>query len=177
MCITFSPLQYIFVIMKSTGNLSSGLLLTIIFLAIVVIFTTCMASRKISPYNQGSKYDTMGVEGFTDQSTGPIHYAQYPSGKSIEVKDAYLIDSIAAQPTAQRIPTLSGLFGPENTNETLDIYSNAPGSLAQQCGATSSEMSNSTGYLCLDQKQLQLLTTRGGNQTCSSCPTTKCGCA
>ena len=177
MCITFSPLQYIFVIMKSTSNLSSGLLLTIIFLAVVVIFITCMAARKISPYNQGSKYDTMGVEGFTDQNMGPVHYAQYPSGKSTEVKDAYLINSIAAEPSAQRIPSISGLFGPGKTNEILDPYSRAPGSLAQQCGSTSSEMSNSRGYLCLDQTQLHLLTTRGGNQTCSSCSTGKCSCA
>ena len=35
-------------------------------------------------------------------------------------------------------------------------------------------MSNSTGYLCLDAKQIELLKTRGGNQTackpsCSDC--------
>lgn len=152
--------------MKNTGNLSTGLLLIMIFLAVVVIFTTCLAARKISPYNHGSKFDTMDVEGFTDQNMGPIHYAKYPSGQSTDIDDAYLIDSIAAQPSAQRIPEVSGLFGPAKTGEMLDPYVTAPGSLSAKCGATSSEMSNSNGYLCLNQQQLDLLTTRGGNQTC-----------
>jgi hypothetical protein len=163
--------------MKNISDLSSGLLITIIFLAVVVILTTFMAARTVVPYNAGSKYSTMGVEGFTDQNRRPIQYAQYPSGNSIEARDSYLIDSIASEPTAQRIPRISGLFGPGKTNENLDTYSRASGSLSDQCARTSSELSNSKGYLCLDQNQLQLLTTRGGNQTCSSCTKGQCACA
>lgn len=164
--------------MKNTSKLSSGLLITMIFLAVVVIFTTCMATRKISPYNHGSKYDTMNVEGFSDQNIGPIHYAQYPSGKSTDVEDDHLIHSDAADSSAQRVPTMSGLFGPGKTNEKLDQYASAQGSLSEQCTSTASGMSNSMGHLCLDQTQLQLLRTRGGNQTCGNCSKVdKCSCA
>ena len=163
--------------MKNTSKLSSGLLLTMIFLAVVVIFTTCMATRKIPPYNHGSKYDTMNVEGFSDQNMDPIHYAEYPSGKSTDVEDDHLINSDAADSTAQRVPTMSGLFGPGKTNEALGQYASAPGSLSQKCANTSSEMSNSMGHLCLDQTQLHLLRTRGGNQTCGDCSKGKCSCA
>ena len=39
------------------------------------------------------------------------------------------------------------------------------GDLTEQCMLNSNGMSNSQGYLCLDQQQIKLLTTRGGNQT------------
>lgn len=166
----FSITIYIRFKMKNSSDLSSGLLITIIFLAIVVIFTTFMAARKVVPYNAGSKYENMGVEGFSDQNLRPQHYATYPGGQSTDVKDQYLIKSTAADTTAQRVPGLSGVFGPgETTNKMLDIYSTAQGSLADKCASTSSEMSNSMGYLCLNQDQLKLLTTRGGNQTCTTC--------
>ena len=60
---------------------------------------------------------------------------------------------------------MKGLFGPQSLQPKIDVYSDATGSLDQQCADKSNGMSNSKGYLCLDQSQLQLLKTRGGNQT------------
>ena len=48
-----------------------------------------------------------------------------------------------------------------HSKSIIDVYSQYSGSL----GCPINAMSNSTGYLCLDEKATQLLRTRGGNQT------------
>ena len=60
---------------------------------------------------------------------------------------------------------MKGLFGPQDLNSKLDTFLDAKGDLTEQCMLNSNGMSNSQGYLCLDQQQIKLLTTRGGNQT------------
>ena len=82
-----------------------------------------------------------------------------------------------ADPTAQRVKNMKGLFGPQSLQPKLDIYSDATGSLSDaQCADTSNGMSNSQGYLCLDQQTIAIYsTTRGGNQTaCAFSKTHKC---
>jgi hypothetical protein len=147
--------------MKSTGSLSSGLLLTIIVLGIVLMMTTGLSAVKVSPYNSVPKYTMLkDSEGFT-----PVHYATYPDGGVIDIKDRNLIVSTSSLPTAQRVRNEQGLFGPQSLSSKLDIYSDAKGGLSEECALNSGGMSNSQGYLCLDENQRKLLSTRGGNQT------------
>jgi hypothetical protein len=143
--------------MKSVGKISTGLLVILIGLAIVVLLTTCVGCTKVIPYNSDPKYTS--AEGFS-----PIHYASYPDGKSVDVKDRHLIDSNASQPTAQRISNMKGLFGPQGACDKIEIYSDAKGGLSEECMRKSSGLSNSQGYLCLNDRQIELLKTRGGNQ-------------
>lgn len=146
--------------MKSLGKISTGLLVIIIALAIVVILSTCLSCRSVVAYSADPNYTKLDKEGFT-----PLHYGTYPNGGAIDIKNRHLINSIASEPTAQPVKNMKGLFGPSSLQQKLDVYADATGSLDAQCADKSNGMSNSKGYLCLDQSQLQLLTTRGGNQT------------
>lgn len=146
--------------MKSFGKLSTTLLLVIIVLAIVIILSTCLSCRKVIPYNSNPHYTSLDKEGFT-----PVHYAKYPGGGAVDIKDRNLIQSDAGANTAQRVKNFTGLFGPQDLNPKLDTYSDAQGSLSEDCANTSNGMSNSKGYLCLDSNQITMLKTRGGNQT------------
>ena len=141
-------------------KVSTTLLFIFIGLAVVVLLTTCVGCSKILPYNNDPRYASVkDSEGFR-----PIHYATYPEGNSIDVKDRHLINSTAAEPTSQRVKNMKGLFGPEDACGKLDIYSDAQGSLSEECMLKSNGLSNSKGYLCLDDTQIRLLKTRGGNQ-------------
>lgn len=143
--------------MKPTGKISTGLLFILIGLAVVVMLTTCAGCSKVVPYNAHLKYTS--TEGFR-----PEHYASYPDGNAVDIKDRHLIDSTASQPTGQRVSKMDGLFGPVN-NKVIDSYSKAKGGLNEECMQRSSGLSNSQGYLCLDDEQIKLLRTRGGNQS------------
>jgi len=142
-----------------TGKLSTTLLVVMIGLAIVVILSTCLSCRTVVAYNADPNYTRLDKEGFT-----PLNYGTYPNGGAIDIKDRHLIESNANAPTSQRVKNMTGLFGPQDLNQKLDTFLDAQGDLTEQCMLTSNGMSNSRGYLCLDQNQISLLKTRGGNQ-------------
>lgn len=153
--------------MKFMNKLSNGLIVVIVVLALVVLLSICVSSSKVVPYNRDPKYTTIAEseEGFT-----PVRYATNPDGSTIDIKDRNLINSTASEPTAQRVKNMGGLFGPFESAQKLDVFSNASGNLSEECANTSNGMSNSQGYLCLDAEQKRLLKTRGGNQSgCSKC--------
>jgi len=143
-----------------TGRLSTTLLVVMIGLAIVVILSTCLSCRTVVAYNADPNYTRLDKEGFT-----PLNYGTYPNGGAIDIKDRNLIQSNANAPSAQRVKNMTGLFGPQDLNQKLDSFLDAKGDLTEQCMLNSNGMSNSRGYLCLDQNQINLLKTRGGNQT------------
>ena len=147
--------------MKSPVKISTGLLIAIIVLGIVITMSTCLCCQKVVAYNSFPKHTMLkDTEGFR-----PVHYATYPGDKNIDIKDRNLIESTSSLPTAQRVKNIQGLYGPQSLNTKLDTFSEASGSLSEECALTSNGMSNSQGYLCLDAAQLELLRTRGGNQT------------
>lgn len=153
-------------------KLSYGLIATIIVLAIIIFAVTAAGTPKVKAYNAQSRYANNRLEGFSTKNQGQdrVRYQAYPSGNDVNVENQHLIDSSADAKTAQRVKQQDGLYGPYN-DKKITTFSDAKGSLAEQCAKTSNGMSNSTGYLCLDRNQLNLLTTRGGNQTCSTCVT------
>lgn len=142
------------------GKLSTTLLVVMIGLAIVVILSTCLSCRSVIPYTADPNYTRLDKEGFSS-----LNYGTYPNGGAIDIKDRNLIKSTAGDPNAQRVKNMTGLFGPQELNQKLDTFLDAKGDLTEQCMLNSNGMSNSRGYLCLDQNQINMLTTRGGNQT------------
>jgi hypothetical protein len=148
--------------MKSVGRLSTTLLIVMIGLAVVIILSTCLSCKTVVAYNADPNYTRLDKEGFS-----PLNYGTYPNGDAIDIKDRNLINSTTSQPTAQRIKNMKGLFGPQDLNPKLDSFLDSKGDLTEECMMNSNGMSNSRGYLCLDQNQINLLKTRGGNQTCN----------
>jgi len=146
-------------------KLSIGFYIAIVILCIVLALSLS-TTHNVSPYSSNSMFlNQTKFEGF--HGLRPVNYSTYPNNLAIDAKDRFLIADTSAEKTAQRVWGLDGLFGPYDANDnTLDIYSNTKSSLT--CANTSSGLSNSTGYLCLDDKQINLLKTRGGNQT--GCP-------
>lgn len=141
-------------------GLSTTLLVVMIGLAVVIILSTCLSCKTVVAYNSDPNYTRLDKEGFTN-----LKYGTYPNGGAIDIKDRNLINSTASAPTAQPVKNIKGLFGPQDLNSKLDSFLDAKGDLTEQCMLNSNGMSNSQGYLCLDQQQIKLLTTRGGNQT------------
>jgi hypothetical protein len=149
-------------------KLSIGFYIAIVILCIVLAISLS-TSYRVKPYSPSTLFSSGAAkyEGFNGMK--PLYYGTYPDNKAIDQKDSYDIQSVAANKTAQRILSLGGLFGPADTPDNkLDIFSDAKSSLT--CSTNSSGMSTSTGFLCLDQNQINLLKTRGGNQT--GCPCT-----
>ena len=152
-------INYIYIDMKPS-KFSTTLLVVMIGLAIIVILSTCLSCRTVIAYNADSNYTRLDQEGFTS-----LNYGTYPNGGAIDIKDRNLIESTASTPSAQRVKNMTGLFGPQDMNQKLDSFLDSKGDLTEQCMLNSNGMSNSQGYLCLDQQQINLLKTRGGNQT------------
>jgi hypothetical protein len=94
-----------------------------------------------------------------------LTYSTKDTNKSID--DIYLMNTEPAKPTScglvsKRINGINGLFcSMNNENSDIDTYSDAKGSLS--CDGYG--YSNSKGGLCMDNKQKELLMTRGGNMT------------
>jgi hypothetical protein len=147
-------------------KLSAGFYIAIVIL-LIVLALTMSTSCSVIPYSPNSLYSRYGpFEGYRNMK--PVNYSTYPENNAIDMKDRFKINDTSADKNAQRVFGFDGLFGPyETSDDHLDIYSTAKSSLT--CGFTSSGLSNSTGYLCLDDKQQNMLRTRGGNQSgCSS---------
>ena len=146
-------------------KLSIGFYITIVVLCIVLFMTLSASCYNVVPYSSDSLFlNQSAYEGFHGMK--PVNYSTYPNNQAIDMKDRYNI----AEPKGdsnkkvQRIWGFDGLFGSaELSDNSLDIYSLAKSDLA--CGNRSSGLSNSRGYLCLDENQTKMLTTRGGNMS------------
>ena len=148
------------------GKLGFGLIVVIVVVAIIVVATPLLSTSKVHPANAFPKLSANTFEGFDSK----VNYSSYPSGKDIDAENQHLIQSAAADKSAQPVKGYVGsLYGPPGEQEKITTFLDAKGSLSSQCAATSSGLTNSLGYLCLDQKQLNLLTTRGQNQTYGTC--------
>lgn len=147
---------------------SPGLIIAIIVLIAVVIIAIHMTARSVMPYSPSGPFvNQTAFEGFYAKSDKPpvLKYSTYPDNVAIDQRvQNNIVQPPMTDNTFQRLWGFDGLFGSSNANDNnLDIYSTAPGGM--DCMNTSNGMSNSKGYLCLDAKQIHLLTSRGGNQT------------
>lgn len=133
----------------------SGVILLFIF------FITIFSSKSFTPYDEKTVFSHMyPYEGFE-----PVHnktgYTLNSTGKDDSLS-SYLINSDNAD--CKKVYGLDGLFcSPNAKSEKLDIFSDVKND--PTCSGNSSGLSNSKGALCLDAAQLNLLRTRGGNQS------------
>ena len=125
-------------------------------LIILLFFTVFASCTHVVPYSREGIFTNMYPyeEGFTD-----TEYTTYPNNKSIDSYTNYDI----VKSNDNKYVGFNGLLS--NINDTnmnpVDIYSQAQG----EPSCKSYSLSNSRGYLCLNDEQVRLLTTRGGNST------------
>jgi hypothetical protein len=110
------------------------------------------------------------ISGLTDYVPYTPPYSRFLKGNTYEgytnVRDGANIDnpvdrySITPSDSIRKIRGFDGLFpSPDYDDSKMDLFLELPGSL--NCDINS--LSNSKGYLCLDDRTNKLLTTRGGN--------------
>ena len=140
----------------------SPIIIVLVVLAVILVFSSLFGSSRLAGYNLNkSSLNGFQVEPFTGVHNN--HYASYPSNATIDAREANRIDKSTTNVT--RVHGFDGLYGSSDLNNDLDVFKSAPGTLDENCHLKSSGLSNSRGYLCLDNNQIQLLRTRGGNQS------------
>jgi len=92
-----------------------------------------------------------------DSSTVFSHYYPYEGMETI----SSTAQNISSKQEKEGFKSILG--SPIDSEQTLDIFSQIPGSL--QCDKTASNLHNSKGGLCLTKQAKDLLSTRGGNLT------------
>lgn len=157
---------------------SSGVIIAIVVLVIVAILAVAVSGKGFVPYDPRTIYtNSSSFEGFQSQNQNHTSYSTYPDNVAV---DQLVSRNITDTPKQYPYPVWSvgGIFPQASATEPkLDAFGGAQGNLSTQCQNTSSGLSNSMGYLCLNQNQLNLMTTRGGNQTGCASQVGSCGCA
>jgi hypothetical protein len=134
---------------------------------IFIFFITFVSVKQFTPYDEYTIFSkNYPYEGF-EQMHHATPYTLNSTQKDDSMKSYLINDANNSNDTnnCKKVYGLDGLFcSPNSTkDQKVDIFSEAKGDLS--CYGKSSGLSNSKGSLCLDQNQLNLLITRGGNQT------------
>jgi len=140
-------------IMKSNTSVTVIFILAIFF---VISISTAMGSTYV-PFQFGSsKLHQYPYEGFRSR----LEYTTYPRNTPIDLMDNRSITE--AKMDKVKVRGFDGLLPSPNSNDNnIDTYSQAPSTnTCKSYGYT-----NSTGFLCLNDEQIKLLTTRGGNMS------------
>ena len=144
----------------------SFLTFLILFFIIIFIFSfAAVGSCKYSPYSK----DIMATNRYNRESFGnfkntPLGYTSTSTSQDmddLQNKELSASNMGANVNGCRKIMGFNGLFCDSNREPSnpVDIYSTAKGSLDCQ----SFGYMNSRGYLCMDENQKKLLTSRGGN--------------
>lgn len=134
-------------------SLFSVLLTILIILLFLTIFASC---SQVVPYSRDGIFTNMYPysEGFASAS----EYTNYPDNNPM---DSYKRYEIA--PTNDNCKKYMGFNGllcsPDAPVNPVDIYSQSQG----EPSCKDLGYSNSRGFLCMNDEQVRLLTTRGGN--------------
>ena len=141
-------------------KISSSSVLLIFALFIVILSSISMSCSSFKPFSQEMMYHgnfPYSNEGF--RNTG---YSTYPENQSVDVLGDKLINPSLNNNNCEKVNGFNGLIcSPNSPQNPNDIYSEAKGSLdCKSYGYT-----NSKGFLCMDDTQIKLLTSRGGNAT------------
>ena len=141
----------------------SFLTFLVIFLVIIFIFSfAIVGSCRYVPYSKDimstNKYNR---EAFHNLKNEPLGYASASNHQYMDDLKNQELQSSPNSCSCRKISGFNGLFCDSNKdpNNPVDIYSTAQGS--SEC--KSYGYHNSRGFLCLDDNQKRLLTTRGGN--------------
>lgn len=124
----------------------------IVFVVFVFVLLMCLgcSCAKVSPYHK----DNLFPRYFEYEGFDPLSPSEMDTSSSINA-------NTVTTPVV-KVEGFEGLLSsPYSENIMIDVYSQAQGS--PTCAPNT--YSNSMGYLCMDDKQKTLLTTRGGNST------------
>lgn len=126
-----------------------------------IFFITIFSSKSFTPYDEKTVFSYMyPYEGF-EQFHRKTEYSLNSTGKDDTMK-SFLIGGDSTD--CKKVYGLDGLFcSPNAKADKIDIFSDVKSD--PTCSGNSSGLSNSKGALCLDATQLNLLKTRGGNQS------------
>ena len=138
-------------------KISTNIVILVVTIILVLFLTLGFGCVKVSPYYKDNLFPRyFNYEGFAPLS--PSEFSASGPGPTTGLEGT---GNTAAKP-AVKVEGFEGLHSaPFGTDPLIDTFSQVPGSAA----CTPSPYSNSLGYLCLDEKQKQLLNTRGGNST------------
>ena len=148
-------------------------------LVLLIILTASCACCDFKPYSK--KVSFSRYEGMEDGETLEDEDVAEDVEDEEDEEDEEDVEDDEPESMMNQIKNgLSGLMGKSEegmtnsleprpySDETLyDIYG-PPTKGSQDCGARSAGLTNSKGPLCLSDKQLNMLETRGGNATCDS---------
>jgi hypothetical protein len=143
-------------------NFSAKLLVAGFLLFLIGILLIINSQNYIIPSNDSSiNVNSYSTEGFSGSSK-PIEYTSYPSNKSMDFNNNK--DIVPSNEQCFKIKGQNGLVcspSSPTTNNPTDTFSQSSGSPDCQ----SYGLMNSKGYVCLNENQKKLYTTRGGNAT------------
>lgn len=132
--------------------------LLIILLIFVIVASISMASTSFKPFSPEMMYS--GKYPYSNEGFSNTSYSTYPENQSVDILGDNLIKP--SQNNCEKVNGFNGLIcSPNSHHNPNDIYSEAKGSL----NCKSYGYSNSKGNLCMDDLQIKLLTSRGGNAT------------
>lgn len=145
-------------------NRMSMLTIFLLILLLVILLTSmCVSCMSFKPYRADTVFSKEYVfEGFT--ATKPdTSYTNAADGNNIDsTYSSYLLKDTDKK--CKKVHGFNGVYcDPADDVNKLDAFGEVKGDLG--CVGQSSGLSNSTGALCLDENQKQLLSTRGGNQS------------
>jgi hypothetical protein len=137
---------------------NSTVIFVVLAILLVLFLSTFMGAASVVPFQfDKSTLHEFPYEGFRSQ----IDYTTYPQNKPIDFMTS---KSIVDEPVVDKVKVrgFDGLLpSPNLSDASIDTYSQAPASNT----AKSYGYSNSMGFLSLNDDQIRLLTTRGGNMS------------
>jgi hypothetical protein len=123
---------------------TTNILVALVFFG-VVFSMMCYSCATLIPYNEADAFTKQfPYEGFTS-----LEYSNQNKQVSTQCEKVYGFDGLFCKPSV--------------ADNNIELYSSAKGD--PSCFGKSAGLSNSKGSLCLDENQMNMLLTRGGNST------------
>tara|TARA_Y100000022_G_C13205243_1_gene354713 strand:- start:496 stop:975 length:480 start_codon:yes stop_codon:yes gene_type:complete len=142
----------------------------VIFLFVFIILSsTALSCSKFQPHYADSIFQKHGkFEGFHDKAQ-TLGYAKKDDHSALDNHDMHLMESdkTSSEKVANYCKNVFGFHGlycdPSKDDAVIDVIGKTKGT--PDCVGRSSGLSKSTGGLCLNENQINLLKTRGGNMS------------
>lgn len=146
----------------------------VIVVVAIILFFTAFSCAPPLPYTSATFFPTLGTsdfsrEGFSEYTTYPDHASKdavidiaSTSGNVGEGECSQIqgFDGLYCNPSSANAgPNAGPNTGPNSPSNPTDIFSQSSSSI----NCKSYGYTNSKGFLCMDDHQVKLLTSRGGN--------------
>jgi hypothetical protein len=136
----------------------------IVAIVLLLFFVAFSCAPTPMPYSSTGFFPKLGFAGYSE---GFSNYSTYPGNVAKDIPTEGSGATAQQLGDCRRLTGFDGVFcsptptGVSEAKNPVDIFSQASGS--QTC--QSYGYMNSRGYLCMDQEQIRLLRSRGGNAT------------